>query len=70
LNEVINNFIGDDPKAIKKCKEITDSFLSEGSGSGQHQVTAIGNCHIGMNTRTRENTKKVGYLHPLYFIYI
>ncbi|KAI8885832.1 glycoside hydrolase family 38 protein [Backusella circina FSU 941] len=46
LNEVINNFIGDDAKAIKKCKEITDSFLNEGNGSGQHQVTAVGNCHI------------------------
>lgn len=50
LNEVINHFHVDDSKAIQRCKETTDHFLSATNGSSQHQVTAIGNCHIGMAT--------------------
>ncbi|KAG2207470.1 hypothetical protein INT47_004218 [Mucor saturninus] len=45
-NEVINNYIGDDRKSIQKCIQITQTFLSATSGSGQHQITAVGNCHI------------------------
>ncbi|CAO3608492.1 unnamed protein product [Mucor fragilis] len=45
-NEVINNFIGDDDKAIQACLDLTHEFLSAKNGTGQHQVTAVGNCHI------------------------
>lgn len=45
-NEVINNFIGDDEKAIQACLDLTHEFLSAKNGTGQHQITAIGNCHI------------------------
>lgn len=45
-NEVINHFIGDDEKAIQSCLDITHKFLSEKTGSGQHRITAVGNCHI------------------------
>lgn len=43
---MINNFIGDDNEAIQKCIIITQGFLSATSGSGQHHITAVGNCHI------------------------
>lgn len=43
---MINNFIGDDEKAVKQCNKLTRDFLSATSGSGQHQITAVGNCHI------------------------
>ncbi|KAI8642212.1 galactose mutarotase-like domain-containing protein [Parasitella parasitica] len=45
-NEVINNFIGDDDKAIQACIDLTREFLSAKNGTGQHQITAVGNCHI------------------------
>ncbi|KAG2205482.1 hypothetical protein INT46_007474 [Mucor plumbeus] len=45
-NEVINNFIGDDEDAIQKCLNLTHEFLSAKNGTGQHQITAVGNCHI------------------------
>ncbi|KAG0171993.1 Glycoside hydrolase, 38 vacuolar alpha mannosidase [Apophysomyces sp. BC1034] len=45
-NQVINEFILDDPEAIKRCKALTTEFLSHGNGTGVHEVTAIGNCHI------------------------
>ncbi|KAI7852311.1 galactose mutarotase-like domain-containing protein [Circinella umbellata] len=48
INEVINEFILEDRKSIKKCKKLTKEFLSvnNGQAKGQHQITAIGNCHI------------------------
>ncbi|OAD69350.1 glycoside hydrolase family 38 protein [Phycomyces blakesleeanus NRRL 1555(-)] len=46
LNEVINQFIADDPKTWKQCKSLTSEFLSSRNGKGQHKVTALGNCHI------------------------
>lgn len=45
-NEVVNNYIGDDDEAIQSCIDLAQQFLKETTGSGQHQVTAIGNCHI------------------------
>ncbi|KAF7725437.1 Glycoside hydrolase, 38 vacuolar alpha mannosidase [Apophysomyces ossiformis] len=45
-NEVINEFDLEDPKALKRCKAITSEFLADGNGTGGHEVTAIGNCHI------------------------
>lgn len=49
VNQVINLFKLDDPKSIQQCKDITSQFLSikNGSAKGQHQVSAVGNCHIG-----------------------
>ena len=49
VNQVINLFKLDDPKSIQQCKAITSQFLSikNGSPKGQHQVSAVGNCHIG-----------------------
>ncbi|KAI9306871.1 galactose mutarotase-like domain-containing protein [Cunninghamella echinulata] len=44
-NEVINHF-SHDSKSIDHCLKITKDFLSDKGGTGQHQVTAIGNCHI------------------------
>ncbi|KAI7906375.1 galactose mutarotase-like domain-containing protein [Cokeromyces recurvatus] len=48
LNEVINNYIGDDEKAIEDCLQLTHTFLcaQNGTGTSQHQITAVGNCHI------------------------
>ncbi|KAI8986966.1 galactose mutarotase-like domain-containing protein [Pilobolus umbonatus] len=46
VNEVVNNFIADDPKAIDSCSQLTKQFLGQANGSGQHKVTAVGNCHI------------------------
>lgn len=46
-NEVINHFIGDDKEAIHQCKKLTSEFLDQENGPGVHQVTAVGNCHIG-----------------------
>ncbi|KAL1936531.1 hypothetical protein VTP01DRAFT_665 [Rhizomucor pusillus] len=48
LNQVINEFQVDNNDSIKKCKALTKEFLSVGNGAsnGQHQITAIGNCHI------------------------
>ncbi|KAI9257901.1 galactose mutarotase-like domain-containing protein [Sporodiniella umbellata] len=45
-NEVINHYIGDDEKAIEQCNQLTQEFLHQENGSGVHQVTAVGNCHI------------------------
>ncbi|GAA5808553.1 hypothetical protein MFLAVUS_001944 [Mucor flavus] len=45
-NQVINHFIADDPSAIKECNKLTREYLSAKTGSGQHQITAVGNCHI------------------------
>ncbi|KAI9489855.1 glycosyl hydrolases family 38 N-terminal domain-containing protein [Zychaea mexicana] len=48
INEVINQFILKDRGSIKRCKALTSEFLSvrNGQPKGQHQITAIGNCHI------------------------
>ncbi|KAI9473459.1 MAG: galactose mutarotase-like domain-containing protein [Benjaminiella poitrasii] len=46
INEVINNYIGDDENAIQDCLQLTHEFLRAQNGSGQHQITAVGNCHI------------------------
>ncbi|KAI8142671.1 glycosyl hydrolases family 38 N-terminal domain-containing protein [Fennellomyces sp. T-0311] len=48
INEVINQFILEDRDSIKRCKALTSEFLSVNNGQtkGQHQITAIGNCHI------------------------
>ncbi|KAI9027605.1 glycosyl hydrolases family 38 N-terminal domain-containing protein [Phycomyces nitens] len=46
LNQVINQFIADDPKTWQKCKTLTSEFLSSRNGKGQPIVTALGNCHI------------------------
>ncbi|KAI9278933.1 galactose mutarotase-like domain-containing protein [Phascolomyces articulosus] len=48
INEVINQFILEDRESIKRCKALTSEFLSVNNGQarGQHQITAIGNCHI------------------------
>lgn len=49
VNKVINLFKLDDPKSIQQCKSVTSQFLSikNGSPKGQHQISAVGNCHIG-----------------------
>ncbi|CAO3591355.1 unnamed protein product [Absidia cylindrospora] len=46
LNEAINVFVLGDEAAIKKCLDLTKNFLQVPNGVGQHQVTAIGHCHI------------------------
>ncbi|CDS14068.1 hypothetical protein LRAMOSA06239 [Lichtheimia ramosa] len=48
VNQVINLFKLGDPKSIQQCKDITSEFLSikNGSAKGQHQISAVGNCHI------------------------
>jgi alpha-mannosidase len=46
LNEVINSFIITDKDAIQKCLSLTKAFLDSPNGLGEHQVTAIGHCHI------------------------
>ncbi|KAI8331324.1 glycosyl hydrolases family 38 N-terminal domain-containing protein [Chlamydoabsidia padenii] len=46
LNEVINQFSIDDSTSIQKCLDLTKSYLSAPNGEGQHQITAIGHCHI------------------------
>ncbi|SAM00317.1 hypothetical protein [Absidia glauca] len=46
LNEVINSFIITDKDAIQKCLALTKAFLDSPNGLGEHQVTAIGHCHI------------------------
>ena len=50
INQVINEFTLEDRDSIKKCKKLTSEFLSvnNGQAKGQHQITAIGNCHIGI----------------------
>ncbi|CAO3644807.1 unnamed protein product [Cunninghamella blakesleeana] len=45
LNEIINQFTSD-PECVIHCLKIANEFLSKQGGVGQHQVTAIGNCHI------------------------
>ncbi|KAI8071075.1 glycosyl hydrolases family 38 N-terminal domain-containing protein [Gongronella butleri] len=45
LNSVINQFSLND-KDIDKCLALTSEFLSKTNGTGVHQVTAVGNCHI------------------------
>ncbi|KAI8992140.1 galactose mutarotase-like domain-containing protein [Mycotypha africana] len=46
LNEVINNFIAEDKEAVQKCLDLTKEYLSAKNGSGEHHITAVGNCHI------------------------
>ncbi|ORX54951.1 hypothetical protein DM01DRAFT_1286538 [Hesseltinella vesiculosa] len=45
LNQVINCF-SLESKDIDSCLALTRAFLSQTNGTGQHQVTAVGNCHI------------------------
>ena len=65
INEVINEFILEDRKSITKCKKLTEDFLSvnNGQAKGQHQITAIGNCHIGNNIY-------IMYLQELIFVIV
>ncbi|KAI8092804.1 galactose mutarotase-like domain-containing protein [Halteromyces radiatus] len=46
LNEIINQFIINDPTSIDKCLNLSSEFLAASNGEGEHQITAIGHCHI------------------------
>ncbi|ORY96481.1 glycosyl hydrolases family 38 N-terminal domain-domain-containing protein [Syncephalastrum racemosum] len=48
VNQCINLFRLENPESVQQCKKITSDFLSvkNGDAKGQHQITAVGNCHI------------------------
>jgi alpha-mannosidase len=46
-NEVINTYVVGSVDSMQECRKLTTAFLKQKNGTGQHLVTAVGNCHIG-----------------------
>ncbi|KAI8577611.1 hypothetical protein K450DRAFT_212480 [Umbelopsis ramanniana AG] len=45
-NEVINTYVVGSVDSMLECRKLTTQFLKQKNGTGQHMVTAVGNCHI------------------------
>ncbi|CAO3682019.1 unnamed protein product [Umbelopsis ramanniana] len=45
-NEVINTYVVGSVDSMLECRKLTTAFLKQKNGTGQHLVTAVGNCHI------------------------
>lgn len=46
-NNIVNTFIPGNDESIERCLQIASHFLSAKNGDSQHEVVALGHCHIG-----------------------
>jgi alpha-mannosidase len=45
-NSIINKFQPGNDKSLKECRHIAREFLKNKNGSTQHNLIAVGHCHI------------------------
>lgn len=46
-NKIVNTFYPGDDSSLEECLRIAGRFLSAKNGDAQHEIVAIGHCHIG-----------------------
>jgi alpha-mannosidase len=52
-NSIMNAFIPGDDTSLIKCLEIANEFLKSKNGDAQHEIYAVGHCHIGTHLLVR-----------------